>query len=659
MKDDSIGQRWDFFLAHAGIDTPSALELYEVLSPHAKVFLDERSMIPGDPWTRVLPAVLKQSRVIVVLVSPNTRNAWYEDSEIRIAIDLLRDFPDRYRVIALLLDNVSSIRRSDLPYGLEQTVPLSLAKCGGWQQVVQRLLDALHVDESKCDHEEADSTSASNPVALVDSTTAFVGETEKGPAWPMLLTNWEDYLKYFGHPLGLERTYLPIAVRGFFENGGERAYVARVMAHDASSAMVRIATEDPKQFLIVAARSVGSQGNRILIRAQRGSRIGIRLSVERTIETETASLTRNQQDKARVVLEDFDNLSPTATGPNPLLDVIRGKSKWISVEWTQPGSCASVSSTGEWFLTGGADGQLSVRDYLGTEDLSARDRTGLASSALLEDVGIICVPDAVHPRFTPDERAELTRAILVHCEEHKRFAVLSTGSDQAEHDVPIASADSSSVAIYYPWVTVPDAAGDGTISVPAVGHIAGAYARNDRQHGVHVSPVGIELKGLVTGNVGPVFAQQIAPQTVDTYTRRGVNVIGQDPKNPHRVILASGVTMAIDESWQRIGSRRFFNYVERCLEAGTAWVKTAPYGEATWSQVRKEVEGFLTRMWRAGIFLGSTPQEAFFVRCDKSTMTEDDIANRRVNLVMAVVLADRDLKFPQPPAITASGFREV
>jgi hypothetical protein len=273
MEKDSISQRWDFFIAHAGIDTPSALELYEVLSPRARVFLDERSMVPGDPWTRVLPAVLKQSRVIVVLVSPNTRNAWYEDSEIRIAIDLLRDFPDRYRIIPLLLDNASSIRRSDLPYGLEQTVPLSLAKCGGWQQVVQRLLDALHVDQSKRNHEEVNSSSAHTPIELVDSTTAFVGETEVGPPWPILITNWEDYLAYFGHPLRPDRTYLPTAVHGFFENGGERAYVARVMANDASRAMVHIATEDPKQRLIVAAKSVGDHGNQIVIRAQRGSRI--------------------------------------------------------------------------------------------------------------------------------------------------------------------------------------------------------------------------------------------------------------------------------------------------------------------------------------------------------------------------------------------------
>lgn len=653
-------QRWDFYLIHSEVDRLSALELYEVLSPHARVFLDERSIIPGDNWSRVLPVVLKQSRIIVVLVSPNTRNAWYENSEIRITIDLLRDFSDRYRVITLLLDNVSPIHRSNLPYGLEQTVSISLSECGGgWQQVIQRLLDTLHFGEGERHHDEVNSSSSSSPVALVDSTTALVGETEKGPTWPILLTSWEDYLRYFGHPLDLERTYLSIAVRGFFENGGERAYVARVVGYNASRAMVHIPTEDPNQYLIVSAQSVSAQDNCILIRAQRGSRIGVRLSVERTIEPDTAWLTGNQQGRDQIVLEDFDNLSLTAPGPNPLVDVINRKSEWISVEWAQADSCPSMPITGNWHLISGSDGQASVRDYLGMEELPGPDRMGLSSLALLADIGIICVPDAVHSRFTPNEREELIRAILVHCERHKRFAILSHGSEQGEHNVPTAPADSSSAAIYCPWITVPNVFREGAVSVPAIGHIAGAYARHDRQYGVHVSPVGIELNGLVTDSAELAFAQPIDSNTVDTYTRHGVNIIGQDPKNPHRFILASAVTMAIDDSWRRIGSRRFFNYVERCLEAGTAWVLFAPNSEDTWTQIREEVEKFFTRLWRAGVFLGSTPEEAFFVRCDRNTMTEDDIANQRINLVIGVALADRDLNFPQPPTIRALGFPKI
>jgi uncharacterized protein len=570
MKEDAGNRRWDFFLAHAGVDTPSALELYEALSPHARVFLDERSMLPGDPWTRVLPAVLKRSGIIVVLVSSNTRNAWYEDSEIRIALDLLRDFPDRYRVIALLLDENSSIRRSELPYGLEQTVPLSLAKCGGWQQVVQRLLDTLHAEESRRDREETGAAKTRERNSLVDSTTAFIGETERGPTWPILLTSWDDFMRYCGRPLGPERAYLPLAVRGFFENGGERAYVARVVAHDVSRAIVHIATEDPEQYLIVAARSVGAQGNRILIRIQRGSRIGVRLSVELTGESDTVSLTSDQHDTAKAVLEDFDNLSLSTVGPNPLLHVIDGRSEWISVEWERPDRYPAMPCTGEWLLIGGADGCALVGDYLGTVDLSPRDRTGLASITSIEDVGILCIPDAVNPRFTTEEQETLTRAIVAHCEQHRSFAVLSTGPGEGERDLPVAPPDSSAAAIYSPWITVPDFAGVASISIPAVGHIAGAYAHHDRQHGVHVSPLGIELKGLLTDNTSAGSVQPIAPQIIDAYVRRGINLVIRDLNNPHRGTIASAVTMAIDESWQLVGKRRFFNYVERSLEAGTA-----------------------------------------------------------------------------------------
>jgi phage tail sheath protein FI len=87
-------------------------------------------------------------------------------------------------------------------------------------------------------------------------------------------------------------------------------------------------------------------------------------------------------------------------------------------------------------------------------------------------------------------------------------------------------------------------------------------------------------------------------------------------------------------------------------------VNTAPYGETTWNQVREEIEAFLTQLWNAGVLSGSTPEEAFFVRCDRSTMTENDIDNGRVNIVMGVALVDRDLQFPQLPALTSPEFQE-
>jgi phage tail sheath protein FI len=653
MNEGSTSQRWDFFLAHAGADTSIAIALYDALSPHARVFLDERTMLPGDPWTSVLPAVLQQSRIIVALVSLHTRTAWYQDSEIRIALDLLRDYPDRYRVIALLLDETAPIRRSDLPYGLEQTVPLSVAKCGGLQQVVQRLLETLRAHADRLDSEGADSVSSHQPVSLVDSTTAFVGQTERGPTSPILLTSWDDFARYFGRPLDCKSTYLPLAVRGFFENGGERAYVARVIASFATRAVVHITTDDPEQHLIFAARSVGAWGNRVLIRVQRGSRIGVRISIQLNSEMGAVFNADGQPSESSMTTEDFDNLSLASNGPNPILKVINSRSQLTSVEWTQEGRSDSMPNAGEWALTGGIDGPASVGDYIGTIDVAAQDRSGLASVALLDDVAIVCVPDATHPRFSSDDQQAFIEYIVTYCEQHKTFAILNTRSDQVKKGLLTAPADSSAAAIYFPWITVPGFEVGTSITIPPVGHIAGAYALHDQEHGVHVSPSGVELQGLLADSKSAGLDCTIDIKEGDDLVRRGVNFLCLEMRPPRRVTLRSAVTMSIDESWRRIGVRRFFNFVERSVKAGTAWVTKAPSNEATWSQVREEIEAFLTRLWRAGILSGSTQEEAFFVRCDRSTMTDDDIANGRVIWVMGVALVDQELKFPKISTATA------
>jgi phage tail sheath protein FI len=145
--------------------------------------------------------------------------------------------------------------------------------------------------------------------------------------------------------------------------------------------------------------------------------------------------------------------------------------------------------------------------------------------------------------------------------------------------------------------------------------------------------------------------RQANASTIDEYARRGVNLIGRDPANAQRLVLASAITTSIDETWRAIGVRRLFNYVERSLRAVLAWAPTAPMAEATWAQAREEVESFLMRLWRAGMLAGNSPEEAFFVRCDPSTMTQDDILNGRLILAIGVNAKDRSLQFPQPPVL--------
>jgi len=76
------------------------------------------------------------------------------------------------------------------------------------------------------------------------------------------------------------------------------------------------------------------------------------------------------------------------------------------------------------------------------------------------------------------------------------------------------------------------------------------------------------------------------------------------------VVLASGVTMAIEAEWQPVRVRRFFNFVARALRWGVTWTVFTPNDEATWSKVRIRIEAFLRRLWRRGALKGR-PEEAF------------------------------------------------
>lgn len=133
---------WDFFLAHAGPDGPVAENLYDLLSPHCRVFLDSRVLILGDDWDRKLPAAQRDARVTVVLVSTLTDKAYYQREEIAAAIDMARRDETLHRVVPVYLDAASSAG-DGVPYGLRLKHAVSAVGPGGLQDVAQKLLGLL------------------------------------------------------------------------------------------------------------------------------------------------------------------------------------------------------------------------------------------------------------------------------------------------------------------------------------------------------------------------------------------------------------------------------------------------------------------------------------------------------------------------------------
>ncbi|MCH8808068.1 MAG: phage tail sheath family protein, partial [Planctomycetes bacterium] len=169
------------------------------------------------------------------------------------------------------------------------------------------------------------------------------------------------------------------------------------------------------------------------------------------------------------------------------------------------------------------------------------------------------------------------------------------------------------------------------ILMPPSGHIAGIWSRNDDTRGVHKAPANEVVGGAID------VEMQITKGEQDGLNPAGINCIRAFPGRGIRVWGAR--TLSSDPSWRYINVRRLFNMVEKSIEGGTQWVVFEPNSPETWARVVASVTAFLHTQWRDGALLGRRPEDSFFVRCDESTMTVDDIQNGRLicNIGVAIV----------------------
>ena len=239
------------------------------------------------------------------------------------------------------------------------------------------------------------------------------------------------------------------------------------------------------------------------------------------------------------------------------------------------------------------------------------------------DVSIVC---------SPDENAVdgMAASLIEHCERMRyRVAVLDAPQTPAPKDGPPAALRSSYAAYYYPWVLVSDRAKHATTAVPAAGHVAGVYARTDREQGVWHAPAGKEILGIAG------LDQSITDAQGEALNALGVNVCRTFPGAAGTRVWGARTTSQ-DPEWKYVNIRRYLNYLEHSIDNGTQWVVFEPNGEQLWGAVKRSVSDFLFNEWKNGALLGSRPDEAFFVRCDATTMTQDDIDNGRLIALIGV-----------------------
>ena len=228
--------------------------------------------------------------------------------------------------------------------------------------------------------------------------------------------------------------------------------------------------------------------------------------------------------------------------------------------------------------------------------------------------------------YAPNASADVAKAVVAHCEKMRyRFAVIDCeqGQSAAANLTPFASiAGSSHGAFYYPWI-VTAAPGSGTRTLtPPGGHVLGIYARSDIERGVFKAPSNEVVRGALDVEFNVTEAVQ------DVLNPKGVNVIRRFPGRGIR--LWGARTMASNSEWKYVNVRRLFAFLERSIDEGTQWVVFEPNGERLWTRVTDTIRQFLRAQWRAGALLGQTERDAFFIKCGRTTMTEDDIDNGRL-----------------------------
>lgn len=190
-------------------------------------------------------------------------------------------------------------------------------------------------------------------------------------------------------------------------------------------------------------------------------------------------------------------------------------------------------------------------------------------------------------------------------------------------------------AIYFPWIKAPDPIGKGknpTRYLPPSGYMAGIYARIDGKRGVFKAPAGTEAN-LIGTTLPPLdLAAKIDDTDQDFLNPIGVNVIRSFPASG---IVAWGArTLGSDPAWRYIPVRRMAIFLRVSIYNGIQWAVFEPNDEPLWSSLRLNVGAFMYTQFRGGAFQGSTPSEAYFVKCDSSTTTQQDIDNGVVNVLV-------------------------
>ncbi|MGC9154932.1 MAG: phage tail sheath family protein [Ferrimicrobium sp.] len=461
--------------------------------------------------------------------------------------------------------------------------------------------------------------------AAATAIAAFVGFTEFAPtddpadpegAKPRLVTSWTQYEELYG---GFVNGYmLPLAVYGYFQNGGSIAYIVRIPNTEASDAPSRVS-------LPAADRVLGSP---LTIESlEPGDPLTV---VVRSVEADTDGPSPFDLDilSHNTTIESFTNLT-LSPGDRNVATVVNASSTKVKVqldldEAIDLATMIEVMKPGTYPLVTPPPLPVPVtgKKFTGSETA----RTGINGLSVADEVTMVIVPDLVTAATRADGTVDLAMwkavqtALIGHCElQGNRMAILDAPPGMTVQQIKewrsdVAMYDSAFAALYYPWIKVENPAGtngQSEVFVPPSGHIAGVWARTDDTRGVWKAPANDTIRGCLD------VERPITKNEQSLLNPIGINCIR--PFGTRGIRIWGARTLSSDSDWRYVNVRRLFNMVETTILDGTQWAVFEPNDVSLWEGVTRTLTAFLGGLWQDGALFGASPEEAFYVKCDAET----------------------------------------
>ncbi len=458
---------------------------------------------------------------------------------------------------------------------------------------------------------------------VATSITAFVGRARRGPVdndaqglSPTRVRSFAEFERLFG---GLwDEAPMSFAVNHYFQNGGSEALIVRVVGSGTATASRAFGD------LTLSAANPGLWGGEIEVTIDTADGMGGALAAP------LYNLTL--RDAATGQREVHFGLSPAATHPRFADQVLLGSAlvRGSTAAATRPSAAAAqrltIAATGD----GAAVGAAEITTGAGLQGA----RRGIFALERADLFNLLVIPP-----YAPgaDVAASDLANAITYCQARRAILLVDppAAADTVAEAITFANSLTrhANLALYFPRLRAPNPLrGNGLQDFAPSGAVAGTIARTDATRGVWKSAAGIDA----TLNGATALAAKLTDGDNGDLNPLGINCLRDFPVYG-RVVWGARTLVGADalaSEWKYLAVRRTALFLEESLYRGTQWVVFEPNDEPLWAQIRLNIGAFMQNLFRQGAFQGRTPREAYFVKCDAETTTQNDIDLGIVNIAV-------------------------